>query len=146
MGAPVRWMLLAVMTLAGPGAGAAGSDRVSNADARAIREVIQAQLKAIAVDDAVLAFSYASPSIRLQFGNASTFMTMVRHGYPMLIRPTATVFLQPDPVEPGVMQQVHLRDEDGRSWLATYHVQLQPDKKWLINGCVVEPDEDDSLI
>ena len=146
MQAPVRWMLLAVLTLAGPGASAAGSDRVSNDDARAIREVIRAQLKAIAADDAVLAFSYASPSIRSQFGDASTFMMMVHQGYPMLIRPTATVFLQPDPVEPGVMQQVHVLDEDGRSWRATYHVQLQPDKKWLINGCVVEPDEDDSLI
>ncbi len=142
----VGWILLAVMTLTSPGSSAAGSADVSNADARAIRAVIEAQLKAIAADDAVLAFSYASPSIRMQFGDAPTFMTMVHEGYPMLIRPTATVFLRPDPVEQGVMQTVHLRDQDGRSWLATYHVQRQADKNWRINGCFVKPDEGDSLI
>jgi hypothetical protein len=139
-------MLCVVMTLAGVGSNADESTPVSNRDARAIRAVIEAQLKAIGADDAALAFSYASPSIRMQFGDPPTFMTMVREGYPMLIRPTATVFFRPDPLEQGVMQQVHVRDQDGRSWLATYHVLRQPDTTWLINGCVVEPDEDDSLI
>jgi hypothetical protein len=146
MKSAVRWMLCVVMALASVGTGADEPADVSKGDARAIRAVIEAQLIAIGADDAVRAFSYASPSIRMQFGDAPTFMTMVREGYPMLIRPTATVFLRPDPIEQGVMQQVHLRDQDGRSWLATYHLQRQPDKTWLINGCVVEPDEDDSLI
>ena len=88
----------------------------------------------------------ASPSIRMQFRDAPTFMKMVRHLYPMLVRATATVFFRPDPVEQGAMQQVHLRDPDGRSWRATYHLQRQPDKNWLINGCVVGPDQSDSLI
>ena len=146
MKSAIRWMLCVAVALASVGSHADESADVSTGDARAIRAVIEAQLKAIGADDAVLAFSYASPSIRMQFGDAPTFMTMVREGYPMLIRPTATVFLRPDPAEQGVMQQVHLRDRDGRSWLATYHVQRQPDKNWLINGCVVEPDEGDSLI
>lgn len=142
----VGWMLCTVMTLASAGSSADDPAAVTSRDAVAIRSVIEAQLDAIGAGDAVLAFSFASPSIRMQFGDAPTFMTMVREGYPMLIRPAATVFLRPDAVEEGAMQQVHLRDQDGRSWLATYHVQRQPDKKWLINGCSVEPDEDDSLI
>jgi hypothetical protein len=146
MKSAVGWMLCVLMTLAGVGSSAQESTAVSSRDARAIRAVIEAQLKAFGADDAVRAFSYASPSIRMQFGDAPTFMTMVREGYPMLIRPTATIFFRPDPVDQGVMQQVHVRDTDGGSWLATYHVLRQPDKTWLINGCVVEPDEDDSLI
>ncbi len=146
MKSAVGWMLWLVMTLAGVGSSAQESTVVSTRDALAIRTVIAAQLKALGADDAALAFSYASPSIRMQFGDAPTFMTMVREGYPMLIRPTATVFFRPDPVEQGVMQQVHVRDQEGASWLATYHVLRQPDRTWLINGCVVEPDEDDSLI
>jgi len=142
----VGWMLCAIVTLTAAGSSAQESTAVSTRDARAIRTVIEAQLKAIGADDATLAFSYASPSIRMQFGDAPTFMTMVREGYPMLVRPTATVFFRPDPVEQGVMQQVHVRDQEGGSWLATYHLLRQPDKTWLINGCVVEPDEDDSLI
>ena len=146
MKSAVGWMLCVAMTLVGVGSSAQESTAVSSRDARAIRSVIEAQLKAIGADDAALAFSYASPSIRMQFGDAPTFMTMVREGYPMLIRPAATVFFRPDPVEQGAMQQVHLRDQDGQSWLATYHVLRQPDKTWVINGCVVEPDQDDSLI
>jgi len=146
MRSAVGWLLCVVMTLAGVGSSAQESTAVNGRDARAIRAVIEAQLRAFEADDAALAFSFASPSIRMQFGDAPTFMTMVREGYPMLIRPTATVFFRPDPVEHGAMQQVHVRDQDGGSWLATYHVVRQPDKTWVINGCVVEPDEDDSLI
>jgi hypothetical protein len=146
MKSAARWLLVAVITLASSASSAAATDRVSSGDARAIRAVIEAQLKAMAADDAVRAFSYASPSIRMQFRDAPTFMKMVRHLYPMLVRATATVFFRPDPVEQGAMQQVHLRDPDGRSWRATYHLQRQPDKNWLINGCVVGPDQSDSLI
>ena len=146
MKSAVGWMLCVAMAFASVGSSADEPAAVTSRDAVAIRSVIEAQLDAIGAGDAVLAFSYASPSIRMQFGDAPTFMTMVQEGYPMLIRPTATVFLRPDAVEEGAMQQVHLRDQDGRSWLATYHVQRQPDKNWLINGCIVEPDEDDSLI
>jgi hypothetical protein len=71
---------------------------------------------------------------------------MVRQGYPMLIRPTETLFSQPRSVEEDVVEVVRLRDQDGRAWLATYHVQRQPDKSWRINGCVVEPDDTDDAL
>ena len=41
---------------------------VSAADARAVREVIEAQLEAFKRDDAARAFSYAAPGIRATFG------------------------------------------------------------------------------
>ena len=144
----LRGMLLAVMAFASLEAGAAdggGAPVVSERDAQAIRAVIAAQLDAMAADDASLAFSYASPSVRMQFGDAPSFMTMVREGYPMLIGATETVFLRPESAGPGVIQMVHLLDQDGRSWLATYHLVRVPDKSWRINGCVVRPDEANSL-
>jgi hypothetical protein len=82
----------------------------------------------------------------MQFGNAFNFMTMVHQGYPMLIGPAATEFFRPEAVEDAVMQLVHLRDQDGRSWLVTYQVQRQPDHSWRINGCLVESDDGKPLI
>jgi Domain of unknown function (DUF4864) len=141
-----RSILLSAIALTSLASSAAGPATVSSSDARAIRAVIEAQLDAMAADDAALAFSYASPSIRMQFDDASSFMTMVRQGYPMLIRPTETLFYQPRTADEGVLQIVHLRDQDGEVWVATYFLQRQPDKSWRINGCVVQPDEDDNSL
>ena len=142
-----RWMLLTAMTLTSLASDAAGALGLNAGDAHAIRAVVEAQLDAMAADDEARAYSYASPSIRRQFDDASSFMTMVRQGYPMLIRPTETLFSQPRAVQEDVLQVVRLRDQDGRAWLATYDLQRQPDRTWRINGCLVEPDDsDDTLI
>ena len=132
-----RWVLTLILALA-PWTVAAQA--VSPPDARAVREVIQAQLKALAADDAVRAFSYASPSIRSQFGDAANFMAMVKSGYPMVLRPVATAFFQAEAAADSVMQAVQLRGRDGRAWLATYALQRQPDGRWRINGCTVQAD------
>ena len=145
MKAVVSWMLLMLMSFAMLRAGAGEVDGVSLGDAHAIRAVIEAQLQAMAEGDATRAFSYASPSVRMQFGDAPSFMTMVRQGYPMLIRPSSTLFLRPEAVEDAVVQTVHLRGEDGRPWRATYLLQRQKDRSWRINGCMVEPDRGDSV-
>lgn len=132
-----RWLLTLALALA-PWAVAAQA--VSTPDARAVREVVEAQLQALAADDAVRAFSYASPMIRSQFGDAASFMAMVKSGYPMVLRPAATAFFQPEVADGAVMQAVQLRGRDGRAWLATYELQRQPDGRWRINGCSVQPD------
>ena len=131
------WMLTLALALA-PWAVAAQA--VSTPDARAVREVVEAQLQALAADDAVRAFSYASPMIRSQFGDASNFMAMVKSGYPMVLRPAATAFFKPEAADGSVMQAVQFRGRDGRAWLATYELQRQPDGRWRINGCAVQAD------
>ena len=120
---------------------------VSPADVRAIRQLVQAQLQAMAKGDAARAFSYASPDIRAQFGTAENFMAMVRQGYPMVVAPARTVFFVPEPDDPppGVLQVVQLTDRAGQRWLATYQLQRQPDGAWRINGCVVVADTRSSI-
>jgi hypothetical protein len=132
-----RWALTLLWALAPL---VVAAQAVPAADARAVREVVEAQLKALAADDAVRAFSYASPAIRTQFGDAASFLSMVKSGYPMVLRPAATAFFQPEAADGAVMQAVQLRDRDGRAWLATYELQRQPDGRWRINGCAVLPD------
>ncbi len=130
---------------------AAGSAVLAEPDARAVRKVVEAQLAAFAADDAKKAFSYASASIRAQFGDASRFMSMVRIGYPMVVRPATVSFFQAqadDTIEGATMlvrQAVHLRDPEGRLWKAIYLLERQADGGWRINGCVVTADTVKSL-
>jgi Domain of unknown function (DUF4864) len=114
-------------------------------EARAVRQVIEAQLAAFAANDAEQAFSLASSGIRAQFGNANNFMAMVRRGYPMVVRPDAVFFFQAETDEDSpqaVSQLVGLRDRDGRHWKATYLLQRQSGGDWRISGCVIAADSD----
>ena len=132
--------LAALAPLPARAAEAAAPALVKAGDARAVRAVVEAQLSAFANDDPERAFAYASPAIRSQFGDAARFMAMVQGGYPMVVRPAATAFFQPEAVDGGVIQVVQLRDRAGRAWLATYLLAQQGDRSWRIEGCTVAPD------
>lgn len=144
MGWVRRWLGCGAMLglLAPVAAGAA----LAEPDARAVRQVVEAQLAAFAADDAERAFSYASASVRAQFGDATNFMGMVRSGYPMVVRPAAVSFFQAQADEGAegakvtVRQAVQLRDGEGRLWMATYLLERQAGAGWRINGCVVRAD------
>ena len=123
-------LLLAALPLHAPAQGA-----VAPADARAVREVIEAQLEAFRRDDAERAFSLASPGIRERFGSAENFMEMVRRSYAVVYRPRSVNFDPPAVLEGQVVQPVHLTDDKGRAWLAVYPMQRQPDGSWRTDGC-----------
>ena len=110
---------------------------VSPADARAIRAVVQAQLDAFAADDAHRAFALAAPKIREMFGDADTFIGMVRSGYPVVYRPASTEFMVPQRAGSEIILGVRMTDGRGTLWLATYVLQRQPDNSWRIAGCDV---------
>jgi Domain of unknown function (DUF4864) len=114
-------------------------------EARAVRAVIEAQLAAFAADDAERAYSYASAAIRSRFGDAATFMSMVRSGYPMVVRPASVTFFQARSADGMVLQDVQLRDDAGRLWRATYQLEQQAGDGWRINGCEVVADSGKSL-
>ncbi len=109
--------------------------RVPVEDARAMREVVQAQLDAFRQDDAARAFSLATPSIRKAFGTAEKFLEMVRVSYAAVYRPGSVFFEPPVSVDGEVVQPVRLTDSEGRAWIALYPMQRQPDGEWRTNGC-----------
>ena len=111
--------------------------KVPAADAKAIQQVVQAQLNAFSKDNAELAFSLAAPEIKEMFGTADNFLQMVRTGYPAVYRPASVTFLQPEFDGKDAVQSVQLTDSQGNAWLATYKMQRQKDKSWRIAGCVV---------
>ena len=109
---------------------------VSAADAKAVREVIEAQLAAFAADDAEKAFSYAAPGIRAMFVTAERFLAMVRQSYPVVHRPASVTFLKPEWIEDKLIQRVQMTDAAGAPWMVVYELERQADRAWRIAACV----------
>jgi len=140
-----RWLVVAGLgSLLCVRAAAAGPVDLDDLDVRNVRQVVEAQLRAMADGDGDKAFFYAAPAIRAQFGNGARFMAMVLGAYPMVVRPAATVFYRATPASDGqALQVVQLRDRQGRLWRASYLLlrSVRPaDGPWRISGCVVVPD------
>ncbi len=110
---------------------------LSDADRNSIRDVVESQLAAFQRDDGARAFSYASPSVRRQFGTPERFMHMVRTGYAPVYRPREVEFR--DIVVAGDVpaQKVLLVGPDGVPVMAIYPMQRQADGRWKIDGCVL---------
>ena len=141
------WLLALVMATMLPWT-MAQSASLNEADEASVRAVVEGQLAALASDDAGKAFSFAAPNVRQSVGSAERFMAMVRAHYPAIYRPTSTAFIKPesygesDPQGNQAIQRVHLRDDEGNAWVATYSLRRQSDKTWRITGCKVVPDKD----
>lgn len=111
------------------------------AQEKSVRAIVQAQVAALARDDAVKAFSFAAPNVRQAVGSAAAFLAMVQRGYPVIYRPASMAFLKPEGKDDQVIQRVQMVDASGDAWLAIYSLQLQKDKTWRITGCNVVPNK-----
>jgi len=110
-------------------------------DRAAIQAIISAQIEAFKKDDAVRAFSFASPGIRQVFQTPERFIEMVRTGYAQIYRPLRVEF-GPATRSLGALQQVrqvvNLVGMDGRKAVAYYLMERQPDGSWKIGGVQLE--------
>ena len=115
---------------------AVGEDMVKpDAAVRAeIISVIESQVAAFRRDDAVAAFSFASPTIRAQFGDAGTFLAMVAALYRPVYRPRRLEFLDLKSVNGRLVQRVLVMGPEGEFVMALYPM-VQVDGRWRINGC-----------
>ena len=113
------------------------AEPVPEADAHEVRAVIVAQLQAFADDDADRAFEANTPSVREAIGSAGHFLALVRGAYPMVYHPASVKFMQPELRGKYVLQLAELVDDQGKSWLALFSLEQQPDASWRISGCVV---------
>ncbi|MDB5930335.1 MAG: hypothetical protein JWR60_2042 [Polaromonas sp.] len=136
--ARLAWLLALAVAAAWLLPGLAQAAPLAPADEQSVRAVVEAQLAALASDDAVMAFSFASPQVRKAIGTPARFMALVRASYPALYRPASSAFLRPEADGQGqVIQRVQLVDAQGRDWLAIYSLQQQKDSSWRIAGCQV---------
>ncbi len=113
--------------------------KLPKADWQAIRKVISQQLAALRAEDGDRAFSYASPGIRAQFGDAQTFMAMVRGAYSPLLVARYTEFLEGAVIDGMVIQPLRLIAPDNTVQVALYTLEKQGRGRWRINGCRLAP-------
>lgn len=135
---PVRFLALIAMALAALSVHVrAAAGPLAEEDADRVREVIVAQLSALALDDADKAFETATPEVRAAIGSSNRFLAMVRGAYPMVYRPSSVNFHKPEEEAGSVLQLVEIKDGEDKSWLALFALERQPDTTWRISGCVV---------
>ncbi|MFB2920530.1 DUF4864 domain-containing protein [Aerosakkonema funiforme] len=115
--------------------------QITDSDRVTIRCVVESQLQAFQNDDAVTAFSFASPAIQSTFQDPEKFMEMVRNHYQPVYRPRSVIFDDLALVNGDLAQAVLLLDRNGVPIRALYLMENQPDGGWKINGCYLIPVE-----
>ena len=135
----LRW-LVALLVLAATHALAQlpGTDTLPASDWREIRSAVESQRAALVAGDAARAWGYASRGIREQFGDADTFLAMVRDSYLPLIEARDAVTLEGAVIDGQVIQPVRLVLPDNTVMIALYPM-VRERGAWRINGCVLAP-------
>lgn len=111
--------------------------QLDTGDGSAIRAVIERQIEAFRQDDSDSAFAFAAPSIRAMFGDAQSFMDMVRKSYQPVYRPSDIEFGELSIKGEIIAQQVHVIGQDGKPRTALYVMERQKDGSWAIAGCML---------
>lgn len=142
----IRAFLLAIaLALPHPALAEDPPSTLAAPDQQAIRQVIEAQLDAFQHDDGAKAFGFATPAIQQKFGDAATFMQMVKSGYSAVYRPRSVAFDKLVDTEFGPDQILRLIGPDGHAYTAHYMMQKQADGSWMINGCYLTQAEDQNV-
>jgi len=111
----------------------------SDSDWKAMQRIISEQRAALVAGESVKAFSYASPGIRAQFGDAETFLELVRTSYAPLLTARYVEFLQGAVIDGTVVVPLRLIDADNTVRVALYTMERQRDGRWRIAGCRIAP-------
>ncbi|HVL77087.1 MAG TPA: DUF4864 domain-containing protein [Noviherbaspirillum sp.] len=104
-------------------------------DAAAIHQTVQAQLQALANDDAAAAFELATLEKRMLIGSPDNFLRLMQELYEPLYRHTAVIYFKPEVVHGNAVQMVRLTDSSSRVWVAIFWMQQDDEHAWKIDGC-----------
>ena len=98
------------------------------------KAVIEAQIDAMALDDWLKAFSYASPDIRNRFGSPKRFKEMVLKGYKIVYRPRSISFQGVENVGVASGFVFHMIGTNGQAARVVYLMVKDEDEGWRIAG------------
>ena len=111
----------------------------SSVEVNGIRDAIRGQIMALAARDAKQAWSYLAPSTQTYFNDPTVFLTTLATQMKPLTSPQEFAFSGIEREATDAVQDVILSDVDGREWLARFTMERQPDGRWGIKTCKVEP-------
>jgi Domain of unknown function (DUF4864) len=106
-------------------------------DVATAQSIIRSQAEAFARDDAVAAYSFASPEIRQRFPQADIFLGIVQNNYAPVYRHKSFEFGEARSADGKIAQQVHIIDAEGVPWEALYTLEQQSDGSLKISGCML---------
>jgi Domain of unknown function (DUF4864) len=115
------------------------AEPISSSEKAEFQRIITAQIGAFRADDGNSAYGFAAPVVRKIFPTPDVFMAMVKQGYPQVYRPQSFNFNDAliDPLGRPA-QKVTIVGPDGKTYIAVYTMEKQPDGTWLISGCTLE--------
>jgi hypothetical protein len=117
---------------------ASPAESINATDKAEFQRIITAQITAFRADNGLAAYDFAAPLVKNIFPTPEIFMTMVKQGYPQVYRPQSFYFTEAliDPMgRPS--QKMIVVGPDGKSYIALYSMEKQPDGTWRIAGCTL---------
>jgi uncharacterized protein DUF4864 len=115
-----------------------GQALAEDSDVAAARATVLAQLEAFRAGDYDRAYTYASATIREQFGRAA-FERMVRLGYPQIADPASyTVDRAERGPDGSIYVLLRIGGRDGSGVDAVYEM-VSEDGAWKVNGVATRP-------
>ena len=108
------------------------------------QDIIESQIQAFQNKNAELAYSFASPMIKLRFNNPQDFMSMVKSFYEPVYNPKQYYFINSKYFEGSIYHQLQIISQSNMSYLATYSL-IRDENEWKISGCSVMPMMQESI-
>ena len=108
------------------------------------QDIIESQIQAFQNKNAELAYSFASPMIKLRFNNPQEFMSMVKSYYEPVYNPKQYYFIDSKYFEGSIYHQLQIISQSNISYLATYSL-IKNENEWKISGCSVMPMKQESI-
>jgi hypothetical protein len=108
------------------------------------QDIIESQIQAFQNKNAELAYSFASPMIKLRFNNPQEFMSMVKSFYEPVYNPKQYYFINSKYFEGSIYHQLQIISQSNMSYLATYSL-IRDENEWKISGCSVMPMKQESI-
>ena len=108
------------------------------------QDIIESQIQAFKNKNAELAYSFASPMIKLKFNNPQEFMSMVKSFYEPVYNPKQYYFIDSKYFEGSIYHQLQIISQSNMSYLATYSL-IKDENEWKISGCSVLPMKQESI-
>ena len=118
-------------------------DSLAN-DLSKTQDIIESQIQAFKSKNAELAYSFASPMIKLKFNNPQEFMSMVKSFYEPVYNPKQYYFIDSKYFEGSIYHQLQIISQSNMSYLATYSL-IKDENEWKISGCSVLPMKQESI-
>jgi hypothetical protein len=124
--------------------GLSKADDSLKSDLTRTQDIIESQIQAFQNKNAELAYSFASPMIKLRFNNPQEFMSMVESFYEPVYNPKQYYFIDSKYFEGSVYHQLQIISQSNMSYLATYSL-IKDENEWKISGCSVLPMMQESI-